>query len=89
MTTFTFCLHCYFFCLLIVFSSLLLTSWPLIIKGDIDGVESTITVTWVLPRVLDTPQMHQLKAKLTGWSSRVGATLTTVEDLAAEIISDC
>ena len=75
--------------MLIVFSSLLLTSWPLIIKGDIDGVESTITVTWVLPRVLDTPQMHQLKAKLTGWSSRVGATLTTVEDLAAEIISDC
>jgi|TARA_B110000208_G_C11593879_1_gene367329 26S proteasome regulatory subunit N9 len=60
-----------------------------LIRGDIDGVASTISVTWVLPRVLDTPQMGALKTKLVDWSQRVQTTLITLEDHAAEVMLDC
>lgn len=41
-----------------------------LIKGKIDGVESTVNVSWVQPRVLDRSQLSSIKDQLASWSER-------------------
>ena len=46
-----------------------------LLKGFIDQVNNTITVTWVQPRIMSIDQVKSMKDKLESWSNNV-------EDLA-------
>jgi 26S proteasome regulatory subunit N9 len=56
-----------------------------LIKGNIDQVNETVSITWVLPRVLDKPQLEVICEQLNGWTGRVKTTLNTVEDETHEL----
>lgn len=44
-----------------------------LIRGTLDQPSSTVTITWVQPRVLDRQQIDQLKTRLVEWSDKVQA----------------
>ncbi|GAA5931010.1 PCI domain-containing protein [Sporobolomyces koalae] len=44
-----------------------------LVKGTIDQPSSTVTVSWVQPRVLDLNQISNLETRLTEWSDKVQA----------------
>ena len=41
-----------------------------LIKGSIDEVESKVSVTWVMSRVLDKEQLNLLKDQLVTWTDK-------------------
>ena len=41
-----------------------------LIKGTIDEISQTTSVTWVQPRHMDMEQVLQLSSQLDGWSQR-------------------
>ena len=57
-----------------------------LIKGTIDGCDQTVSVTWVLPRVLDNEQLGILVKQLEGWTDKVKTTLVSVSDQTSEIL---
>ena len=52
-----------------------------IIKGIIDQVDSSITVTWIQPRLLDQIQINDLNIAITTWNKKVSHTLEIVQDM--------
>ncbi|GAA5838152.1 hypothetical protein JCM3766R1_001841 [Sporobolomyces carnicolor] len=44
-----------------------------LIRGTLDQPSSTVTISWVQPRVLDRQQIDQLKTRLVEWSDKVEA----------------
>lgn len=58
-----------------------------LIKGIIDGVEGTVNVTWVQPRVLDTKQLSLLNDQLGLWNERVKGALVVIEDQTPELFA--
>ena len=57
-----------------------------LIKGSIDQIDQSVSITWVQPRVLDKDQLSLLCSQLDTWASRVKETLVTVEDQTPELI---
>ncbi len=57
-----------------------------LIKGSIDQVDQSVSVTWVQPRVLDKQQLEVISGQLGGWATRVKDTLVMVEDQTAELL---
>mmetsp|Transcript_2643 Transcript_2643/g.3854 ORF Transcript_2643/g.3854 Transcript_2643/m.3854 type:complete len:414 (+) Transcript_2643:137-1378(+) len=51
-----------------------------LIKGLMDQVDQTITVTWVMPRVLDTPQLQDLATRFGAWAVKVSQTKDTMSE---------
>lgn len=45
-----------------------------LIKGNMDQVEGTVDVTWVMPRVLDTAHMANLASRFGEWAVKVSKT---------------
>lgn len=43
-----------------------------LIRGSLDSISQTATVTWVQPRVLDRSQLEALARRLTEWTDKVG-----------------
>ena len=41
-----------------------------LIKGTIDEVEASVSVTWVQPRVLDKEQIAMLNVQLASWTEK-------------------
>lgn len=58
-----------------------------LIKGVIDEVDNTVSVTWVQPRVLNTDQIRQLASRLQSWGDKVKETLHYVEDQTPELFN--
>ena len=56
-----------------------------LVKGTIDGVQETVQITWLKPRVLDAQQIRQLGEKLDNWTANVHNTLTFVENETPEM----
>ena len=52
-----------------------------IIKGIIDQVDSSITVNWIQPRLLDSDQINDLHLAITTWNKKVSHTLEIVQDM--------
>eukprot|EP00271_Cylindrocystis_brebissonii_P002951 TRINITY_DN13696_c0_g2_i1.p1 TRINITY_DN13696_c0_g2~~TRINITY_DN13696_c0_g2_i1.p1 ORF type:complete len:408 (-),score=103.97 TRINITY_DN13696_c0_g2_i1:697-1920(-) len=50
-----------------------------LLEGVIDGVEGTVQVSWVQPRVLAPPQIAALRGRLDTWLGAVHSALLTVE----------
>lgn len=44
-----------------------------LIRGTLDQVSSSATISWVQPRVLDRPQIEALRARLDEWTDKVSA----------------
>jgi len=51
-----------------------------LVRGSIDEVDRTVTVTWVQPRVLTLQQVGAMQARLQEWSDKVKETMLFVED---------
>ena len=45
-----------------------------LIRGSMDQVDGTVEVTWVMPRVLDKPQLSALAARFGEWAVKVSQT---------------
>ena len=56
-----------------------------LLKGCIDEVEGSVSVTWVQPRVLDKQQIALLGEQLKVWTEKAKQALVTIEDQAAEL----
>jgi len=49
-------------------------------KGEIDGVDQTVTLTWVQPRVLDLEQVGKMKGRMESWTEQVKNVLYYMEN---------
>lgn len=58
-----------------------------LVKGRIDEVQSTVTLTWVQPRVLDSSQLASMLEKIGGWVQSVGSMEVLIENKAGEILT--
>jgi 26S proteasome regulatory subunit N9 len=58
-----------------------------VIRGSIDQVQRTLSLTWVQPRVLDTTQTARLRDRLATWGREVSTTATNLEAQAPELLS--
>jgi len=58
-----------------------------LVRGRIDEVQSTVSLTWVQPRVLDSSQLTNMLAKISGWVSSVGSMEVLIENKAGEILT--
>ncbi len=56
-----------------------------LIKGLIDGVNQTVHVTWVQPRVLSIEQIEKMRDRLQQWTRHVHQTLLYVEQGTPEL----
>lgn len=54
-----------------------------LIKGIIDEVNQTVTVTWVQPRVLDINQVAKMKERMQTWIDSTKQVLSFVEGSTA------
>lgn len=58
-----------------------------LLRGTIDGVEKTITITWIQPRVLDFSQIGRMTTQLGLWCEKVENTLTfTKSEHSTELV---
>ena len=55
-----------------------------LIRGLLDQVDGTLRVTWVQPRVLQTPQIALMKERLQTWTGTVDKTLNFLQDETPE-----
>ena len=44
-----------------------------LIRGSLDEVDQTATITWVQPRVLSLPQISALSDRLSAWCDKLNA----------------
>eukprot|EP00026_Physarum_polycephalum_P011181 Phypoly_transcript_11385.p1 GENE.Phypoly_transcript_11385~~Phypoly_transcript_11385.p1 ORF type:complete len:402 (+),score=61.32 Phypoly_transcript_11385:52-1206(+) len=59
-----------------------------LVRGTIDELEKTVTITWVQPRVLDIVQIGGMKDRLQAWTQKVQTTLLFMEgEVAPEIFA--
>lgn len=58
-----------------------------LIKGSIDELAQTTSITWVQPRHMDMEQVKQLCSQLDTWTDKVKTVLTTIEDQTPELFS--
>ncbi|KAJ3136169.1 26S proteasome regulatory subunit [Physocladia obscura] len=57
-----------------------------LIRGSIDEIDATVSVSWVQPRVLEMGQIKTINEKLAGWSDNVREKVVSLErDGAVEI----
>jgi 26S proteasome regulatory subunit N9 len=59
-----------------------------LVRGTIDELDKTVTITWVQPRVLDIEQIKGMKDRLQEWTQKVQTTLLFMEgEVAPEIFA--
>ena len=58
-----------------------------LIKGTIDELAQTASITWVQPRHMDMEQVKQLGNQLNTWTNKVKTVLTSIEDQTPELFS--
>jgi len=58
-----------------------------LVKGRIDEVDSTVSLTWVQPRVLDKNQLTTMCSKIATWTQSVGSMEVLIENKAGDILT--
>ena len=58
-----------------------------LLKGSIDGVDETVGVTFVKPRVLDRAQIAQLKDQVVSWREKTATALNFLEETTTELLT--
>jgi 26S proteasome regulatory subunit N9 len=56
-----------------------------LIKGSIDQIAQNVSITYVMPRVLDTSQVKQMSERLSIWSKKAQDASLFVEDETVEL----
>jgi len=57
-----------------------------LIRGTIDQIDETVSVTWVQPRVLNLEQIQTMRDKTKQWVTHVHDTLIFMEDETPELL---
>lgn len=57
-----------------------------VIKGEVDGVENTVHIRWVQPRVLDMAMIQTMRDNISKWRSVTKDTAQLVEDNTKELL---
>ncbi len=57
-----------------------------VIKGRIDQVDKTVTISWLLPRVLSIGQVGEMSKRLKQWSTEVATTTKRVEANSKDMV---
>lgn len=58
-----------------------------LVKGLIDQVDQSVTMTWVQPRVLDLSQIKTMQTRLSQWCEEVKNMEMLVENKAYDILT--
>jgi len=58
-----------------------------LVKGRIDEVDQTVSLTWVQPRVLDRQQLETMTKKIDSWCQSVQSMEVLIENKAGEILT--
>jgi len=58
-----------------------------LVKGRIDEVDQTVSLTWVQPRVLDKQQLVTMTKKIDSWCQSVQSMEVLIENKAGEILT--
>jgi len=58
-----------------------------LVRGSIDEVDRTVSITWILPRYLNKEHLGVLASRLGEWESKMGNVIKFVEDGAAELLT--
>lgn len=58
-----------------------------LIRGVIDQVEETVSISWVQPRVLDRSQIAALRSRLDQWSTGVDSTVALMEKETPDLLA--
>jgi len=58
-----------------------------LVRGRIDQVAGSVSLTWVQPRVLDSSQLTSMLGKISGWVQSVGSMEVLIENKAGEILT--
>ena len=56
-----------------------------LVRGIIDEVDRTFSVTWVQPRVLDQGQLAGVNAQVGAWAEKVKSSLLMIEERSLEL----
>ena len=51
-----------------------------LIKGKIDQIAQTVTVSWIIPRVLDEDSIKVMRGKFEKWNNDLKDIIRTVKD---------
>jgi 26S proteasome regulatory subunit N9 len=57
-----------------------------LIRGVIDEVDSSVIITWVKPRILDTDRILLLKSRIENWAERAQKLLIQMKESSPELI---
>jgi 26S proteasome regulatory subunit N9 len=57
-----------------------------LIKGRIDEVDQTVSVTWAVPHALDLEQIAVVKGNIEEWAGKTLSTMKIVEDQTTELL---
>lgn len=55
-----------------------------LVKGTIDQVDQTLTVTWIQPRVLERSQVEVLAGKIGAWKTKITSALEMVDQTKSQ-----
>lgn len=57
-----------------------------LLEGCMDQIDETVTITWILPRVLNPQQMQELSTRFDEWATSVKVTTEDVQQQAAPVL---
>lgn len=59
-----------------------------LLRGNIDQVDETFSVTWVQPRILDLTQISEIGVRINDWSGKVKTAMLEMESgITSDLIS--
>lgn len=58
-----------------------------LIRGNIDGIDQCLDVTWVQPRVMSLEQVEQLRSTVEQWAQRVQGMADFIERASPELFA--
>ena len=58
-----------------------------LVRGSIDEVDKTVTITWVMPRYLNMDHLKVLEGRLVDWGQKMDDIINIVQDGANELLT--
>ena len=58
-----------------------------LVRGSIDEVDKTVTITWVMPRYLNMNHLRVLEGRLIDWGQKMDDIINIVQDGANELLT--
>ena len=58
-----------------------------LVKGSIDEIDKTVSITWIIPRYLNMDHLKVLEGRLIDWGTKMDTIITVVQDGANELLT--